>query len=82
MDLRTCLEDEFLGPSVHGCRGNFDFTLSFEKVFFSLIPASLFIIISMTRIAILVRRPRIVGGALLRYIKLVRLQSRILRGSD
>jgi ATP-binding cassette subfamily C (CFTR/MRP) protein 1 len=72
MDFSACLEDESLGPSVHECRDGFDFTLTFEKVFFSLIPASIFIATALTRITFLVRRPQIVGsGATLRGLKLV-----------
>jgi ATP-binding cassette, subfamily C (CFTR/MRP), member 1 len=82
MDFIACLEDDSLGPSVHGCRDDFDFTLAFEKVFFSLIPASLFIAIALARIALLVRRPQIVDGALLRYVKLVRLPNLSMIASD
>jgi ATP-binding cassette, subfamily C (CFTR/MRP), member 1 len=73
MDFLGCLNDDAFGPSVQGCRGNFDFTLQFEKIFFSIIPSSIFIALALTRIFLLCRRPAIVGGALFRGFKLVRI---------
>lgn len=72
MDFSGCLNDESLGPAVEGCRGDFDFTIKFEKIFLSMIPASIFIAASLPRIVHLKRQPTIVGGALLRIAKLVR----------
>ncbi|KAI0845220.1 P-loop containing nucleoside triphosphate hydrolase protein [Daldinia vernicosa] len=37
MDFSGCVNDELFGPTVRGCRGDFDFTIVFENVFFSLI---------------------------------------------
>jgi ATP-binding cassette subfamily C (CFTR/MRP) protein 1 len=71
MEFAECLDDGSLGPAVDGCRGNFDFTLKFEKIFFSLIPASIFIVFALLRIVLLIRQPQIVGGYLLRGAKLV-----------
>ncbi|KAI2464664.1 ABC multidrug transporter [Annulohypoxylon bovei var. microspora] len=62
--------DQSLGPNVLGCRGDFDFTVKFEQLFFSLAPAAIFILASPWRIALLVRRPTIVGAPLLRLAKL------------
>lgn len=69
MEFSGCPDDASLGPAVQGCRGNFDFTLKFEKIFFALIPASIFIAVSVSRIVYLTRRPLLVGGALLRSVK-------------
>ncbi|XXG97918.1 hypothetical protein Hte_004234 [Hypoxylon texense] len=69
MDFSGCLNDESFGPTVQGCRGDFDFTLMFEKIFFALIPSAVFIAICLPRVVYLVRKPAFVGGAFLRYIK-------------
>lgn len=63
--------DQSLGPSVQGCRGDFDFTVKFEQLFFSITPSAIFIIASLWRTALLVRKPTIVGAPLLRLTKLV-----------
>jgi len=73
MDFSGCLNDESIGPTVQGCRGNFDFTIKFEKIFLDLIPTVVFIAICLPRIVILARRPAIVGGAALRRAKSVGL---------
>ncbi|KAI0142611.1 ABC transporter type 1, transmembrane domain-containing protein [Hypoxylon sp. NC0597] len=71
MDFSGCLNDKAFGPTVQGCRGNFDFTIMFEKIFFALIPTAVFIAFSLPRVVLLVRRPVVVGGAFLRNLKLV-----------
>jgi hypothetical protein len=73
MDFTGCLNDDAFGPSVLGCRGDFDFTLQFEKIFLSIIPSSIFVALALTRTAILVRKPTIVKGTAFKYTKLVRL---------
>ena len=75
MDFAGCLDDESFGPAVRGCRDDFDFTLKFEKIFFALIPASIFIALSLSRIVYLARKPAIVSGVLLRTAKLVSLEA-------
>jgi hypothetical protein len=60
--LQMCLTDGSLGPAVRGCRGDFDFTLRFEHIFLA---------ISAYRIVRLSRSPRVVGGKLFQWIKLV-----------
>lgn len=71
MSFTNCPGDASFGPTVRGCRGNFDFTLTFEQIFFSIIPASLFILASCTRIQRLLKRPRIAGGRISWVVKLV-----------
>lgn len=73
MDFSGCLNDESIGPTVQGCRGDFDFTIKFEKIFLDLIPTVVFIAICLPRIVVLARRPAIVGGAALRRAKSVGL---------
>jgi hypothetical protein len=72
MDFSACPDDQSFGPAVRGCRGDFDFTITFEKIFFSLIPAPIFIAFALCRIVYLARKQTIVGGLFLRSAKLVR----------
>jgi ATP-binding cassette subfamily C (CFTR/MRP) protein 1 len=72
MEFSGCISDESLGPAVEGCRGDFDFTIKFEKIFFMLIPTAVFIVLCLPRIVYLVRRPVIVDGRVLQAAKLVR----------
>lgn len=71
MDFSTCPDDVLFGPTVDGCRGGFDFTIKFEKIFFSLIPASIFVALSLTRVLYLTRQPTVVAGTVFKYAKLV-----------
>lgn len=73
MDFSGCLNEGAIEPAVVGCRGNFDFTIKFEKVFFSLIPSTLFIVACAPRLALLWRRKALVGGKLLCSVKLATL---------
>lgn len=67
----TCLNDDSLGPGVQGCRGDFDFTQKFERIFFSIIPTVVFIAATFARIAVLSQRERIVGGIMVQSVKIV-----------
>jgi len=72
MEFSVCPDDVLFGPTVdHGCRGDFDFTIKFEKIFFSLIPASIFVALSLTRVLYLTRQPTVVAGTVFKYAKLV-----------
>ncbi|KAJ5951885.1 uncharacterized protein N7479_010298 [Penicillium vulpinum] len=70
MDLSGCVDDVSFGPTVKGCRGNFDFTLKFEKIILSILPSALFIALSVPRGIYLARRPVTVRGATFRFTKL------------
>lgn len=70
MNFSGCVDDESFGPAVHSCRDDFDFTIKFENIFLSIIPASLFIVICLGRLIILTRRPEVVSGSILQGIKL------------
>jgi hypothetical protein len=72
MVLSFCLNDDSLGPSVRGCRGDFDFTIKFERLFLAIIPTAIFVALSLSRVALLLQKPRIVGAIWLQFIKLVR----------
>lgn len=75
-----CPDDESIGPFVGSCRGGFDFTLRFEHVFLSTLPAAMFVVLALARAAWLSRRPRILQGHALQFCKLVcRMMVRSLR---
>ncbi|KAI1403266.1 P-loop containing nucleoside triphosphate hydrolase protein [Hypoxylon fuscum] len=69
MDFSGCPNDDSFGPTVQGCRGDFDFTIMFEKIFFALIPTAIFVAICLPRVVYLTYRPTIVGGVFLRLVK-------------
>lgn len=72
MEFSGCLNDESIGPAVEGCRGDFDFTIKFERICFMLIPTIVFMAICLPRILYLSHRPVIVyGGKILQAAKLV-----------
>lgn len=80
MDFSGCLDDQSFGPTVRGCRDDFDFTIKFEKIFFALIPAAIFVAFAPARVVYLTRKPTIVTGVLLRTAKLVSFAT--VRASD
>ncbi|PTB69610.1 P-loop containing nucleoside triphosphate hydrolase protein [Trichoderma citrinoviride] len=55
----TACGDGFFGPAVwaDGCRGGFDFTLSFEESILSTLPSALFLLFSIPRAIYLLRTP-------------------------
>ena len=69
LDLMRCEDDSF-GPTVHNCRGDFDFTLLFEQSFLSITPSSLLIILSICRICFLRSRSKQVAGTILWICKI------------
>ncbi|KAM0421107.1 hypothetical protein ACHAPT_011178 [Fusarium lateritium] len=69
MSSSLCLNDGTLGPGVRGCRGDFDFTQKFERIFLEIIPAAVFVAAAFARVAVLSQRPRIVGGVVLQSLK-------------
>ncbi|KAF4635233.1 hypothetical protein G7Y89_g2874 [Cudoniella acicularis] len=71
MDFSGCLHDKSLGPLIQGCRSDFKFTIKFEQIFFSIVPAAVFIALCLPRMVYLVRRPPVVDSTFLRCAKLV-----------
>lgn len=71
MVVSDCTNDNSLGPVAEGCRGDFDFTFRFQRIFLNIVPAAIFISIALLRVASLVFKPRIVGGKLQQFTKLV-----------
>jgi hypothetical protein len=68
----TCPSDDTFGPIVHGCRDDFDFTLLFEHLFFTIVPCTVFIFASVCKITQLCRVEQIANRKLLQGIKSVR----------
>lgn len=66
-----CASDAAFGPVVQGCRGNFDFTLKFEKIILSILPSAVFIALSLPRGIFLARKAKVVDGELFKVIKIV-----------
>ena len=67
--------DNAFGPTVHGCRGDFDFTLTFEQAFFSLAPSAVVVIASAARLPYLLRREKLVEANAFKWLKVVRAYS-------
>lgn len=63
MDQIVCPEDYSFGPktSPH-CRNGFDLTFVFEESILSLLPASLMIVASLSRLVVLYRKRLVVSG--------------------
>jgi hypothetical protein len=67
----SCVNDASFGPIVKGCRGNFDFTLKFERIILSILPSVVFIALSVPRAIHLARERRTVNGTTFQFVKLV-----------
>ncbi|KAK3987100.1 ABC transporter [Cladorrhinum sp. PSN332] len=70
-DTAVWCDDGAFGPSVHGCRDDFDFTFAFEQYFFSIAPSAIFLLAAPIRIALLRKAPSKVDGSFLRTAKVV-----------
>ncbi|KAG8630868.1 hypothetical protein KVT40_000008 [Elsinoe batatas] len=72
MSSRSCLPaaDGVFGPSIDGCRDGFDFTLSFERYLFNLVPSVLFTVAAVPRVWYLARKERCISQSRSEYIKL------------
>ncbi|KAL9610623.1 MAG: hypothetical protein Q9167_004697 [Letrouitia subvulpina] len=62
--------DAAFGPGVHGCRGDFDFTFTFELYFLSIAPSVAFIVAAIPRCIVLWGKKPTVAGYWLRLLKL------------
>jgi ATP-binding cassette subfamily C (CFTR/MRP) protein 1 len=60
-----------LGPTVIGCRDDFDFTVAFEESFFAITPSACFIVLALARIWYLRRKPGVVNAPKFQFLKLV-----------
>lgn len=66
--------DAAFGPAVQGCLNGFDFTLIFEQSIFVILPAALLLVVAPFRLLHLGKAPLVVGGPVLRNMKLVSFQ--------
>ncbi|KAF4552927.1 ABC transporter-like protein 4 [Elsinoe fawcettii] len=64
-------DDNLFGPAVRGCRGDFDFTLLFERYFLNVVPVAIFMLGAGLRILQLIRRERCIDRYWIEYIKIV-----------
>lgn len=71
MSLTGCLNDDSFGPVVQGCRDDFDLTQKFERIFFWVIPAAIFIPLATLRVIQLVPKPKLVKALQLQLLKIV-----------
>ncbi|KAK1596393.1 multidrug resistance-like protein [Colletotrichum navitas] len=61
--------DDAFGPIVQDCRDGFDFTLTFEQCLFTILPASLLLLVAPLRLRHLSKLPRAVADDALRLTK-------------
>jgi len=66
-----CLNDDSFGPTVAGCRDEFDFTIVFEQSFFSIAPSVIFVFLAAIRIFSLRRKSPVLKAHNFRAVKLV-----------
>ncbi|KKA30744.1 hypothetical protein TD95_005155, partial [Thielaviopsis punctulata] len=69
--MADCSNDGSFGPTVLGCRGNFDFTLTFENIFMSVVPSAIFTLAAIIRLMCLRGRNNVVSGHRLQMSKVV-----------
>ncbi|KAI1340793.1 ATPase-like protein [Xylariaceae sp. FL0016] len=67
----ACPADSLFGPSVSGCRDDFDFTIKFESSILSLLPSCVFVATCVPRIFHLSRRQKVVRGCRWQYTKVI-----------
>ncbi|KAF3042347.1 hypothetical protein E8E12_004074 [Didymella heteroderae] len=62
MAAMGCLNDDDFAPVVKGCRDDFDFTVKFELILFSLVPSSIFVLVALLRSLQIYKRKRVVNA--------------------
>lgn len=62
------IHDEF-GPVVNGCRGDYDFTIFFEQIFFELTLSLIIAVICLIRVFLLFKQAKKTAGGFLLYSK-------------
>lgn len=73
MTVSPCTNDAAFGPTVSGCRDDFDFTITFQHSILSILPSACFIILALFRLALQWREPHQTGNIALRNTKVVLL---------
>ncbi|KAH8912436.1 putative ABC multidrug transporter [Coniochaeta sp. PMI_546] len=59
-----------IGPTVIGCRDDFDFTVAFEESFFAITPSACFIVLALARIWYLHSKPAVIDAPKFQLLKL------------
>lgn len=70
-EATTCLNDFDFGPTVRGCRDDFDFTQFFERTVLWSLPSAVFILAALLRLVYIYRKPKVVLAARLQQVKCV-----------
>lgn len=76
--IPSCINDDTLGPFVRGCRDDFDFTLFFEHVILSIVPATIFIIAASARFLHLLGKKKVATAYRFQWLKIVSRPARAL----
>jgi hypothetical protein len=63
--------DRIFGPTVKGCRGNFDFTLTFEETILRILPSSCFLLFAVLKVLAMLRQPVVAWPGRRYWFKLV-----------
>lgn len=74
MSFSTCKNDNLIGPNVNGCRDDFDFTVKFELVVFSIVPSAIFVVLALWRTFHLSRKLSVVNESAIQLLKSVRVR--------
>ncbi|KAK1525185.1 hypothetical protein CABS01_00274 [Colletotrichum abscissum] len=66
----SCANDGSLGPVVHGCRDDFDFTVGFEQAALAITPAAVLILCSLPRLFQLLQKQKLIDETILLCLKI------------
>lgn len=72
-----CPKDDRIGPSVQGCRSNFDFTLFFAQTILTVVPSICLMLLGFGRMGMLARQKELVSGGMLKALKQVSLSRHV-----
>ncbi|KAF6830211.1 ABC transporter [Colletotrichum plurivorum] len=67
----SCINDDTLGPFVRGCRDDFDFTLLFEHVVLTIVPAAIFVVAASARFLHLLGKKKVATAPKFQWLKLL-----------
>jgi ATP-binding cassette subfamily C (CFTR/MRP) protein 1 len=65
------IQDDSFGPTVNGCRDDFDFTLLFEEAILAVVPSAIFLLLLSPRLVQLWRSQKMVRSSFLQLLKSV-----------
>ncbi|CEJ92394.1 hypothetical protein VHEMI08049 [[Torrubiella] hemipterigena] len=73
MTVSPCTNDDAFGPTVSGCRDDFDFTIVFQQSILSILPSACFITLALLHLVFQWRQRHQTGNITLRNTKVVLL---------